>query len=115
MYVYIRSEPQLWTVGYYDPSGKWQSESDHGSRVEAAERVHWLNGDNEGTTVMGIVSEYDMALSPEDDNWPNDEDMIEHLRDFGYTVISAAEMETSRIISGDCPVCGRRVKHHEPT
>ena len=44
MYVYKRSEKQLWTVGYYDPNGEWFSESDHGSDTEAAERVHWLNG-----------------------------------------------------------------------
>jgi len=44
MYVYIKSEPQLYTIGFYDPSGKWQPESDHGSIKEAAERVHYLNG-----------------------------------------------------------------------
>ena len=43
-YVYIKSEPQLWTVGFYDPSGKWQSESDHDSKEEAANRVAYLNG-----------------------------------------------------------------------
>ena len=44
MYVYIQSEPGLFTVGFYDPAGKWHSESDHASRGEAAERVAWLNG-----------------------------------------------------------------------
>jgi hypothetical protein len=44
MYVYIRSEPQLYTVGFYDPTGKWHPESDHESREDAAKRVHWLNG-----------------------------------------------------------------------
>lgn len=43
-YVYIRSEGQLWTVGFYDPDGRWVPESDHGSSDEAAARVHWLNG-----------------------------------------------------------------------
>lgn len=43
-YVYIKSEPNLWTVGFYDPQGKWHSESDHSSTGEAAERVHYLNG-----------------------------------------------------------------------
>ena len=28
MYVYIKSEPGLWTVGFYDPNGKWIPESD---------------------------------------------------------------------------------------
>ena len=44
MYVYILSEPGLWTVGFYDPSGQWIPESDHTSREEAAERVRYLNG-----------------------------------------------------------------------
>jgi hypothetical protein len=44
MYVYIQSEPTLWTVGFYDPDGKWVSESDHDSKDEAAARVAYLNG-----------------------------------------------------------------------
>ena len=44
MYVYKNSEPGLWTVGYYDPDGKWQAESDHETTTAAAERVAWLNG-----------------------------------------------------------------------
>ncbi|MBA7533939.1 hypothetical protein ES705_26185 [subsurface metagenome] len=43
-YVYIKSEPNLWTVGFYAPSGEWQPESDHASKEAAAARVHWLNG-----------------------------------------------------------------------
>lgn len=46
MYIYIKSEPQLWTVGYYDPAGKFNAESDHSSAEEAAQRVHYLNGGN---------------------------------------------------------------------
>lgn len=44
MYVYILSEPLLWTVGFFDPTGKWHAESDHTNREEAAERVRYLNG-----------------------------------------------------------------------
>ena len=43
-YVYIKSESCLWTVGFYDPSGNWQAESDHSNPESAAERVHYLNG-----------------------------------------------------------------------
>lgn len=43
-YVYVQSEPTLWTVGHYDPQGKWVSESDHASPEAAATRVHYLNG-----------------------------------------------------------------------
>jgi hypothetical protein len=43
-YVYVQSEPGLWTVGFYRRDGKWEPESDHGNRDEAAQRVAWLNG-----------------------------------------------------------------------
>lgn len=43
-YVYIRSEPGLYTVGFFEPSGKWNPESDHDERELAAQRVHYLNG-----------------------------------------------------------------------
>ena len=44
MWVYRKSEPNLWTVGYYAPDGKWVPESDHDTADSAAERVHYLNG-----------------------------------------------------------------------
>ncbi len=44
MYVYIRSEPGLLTVGFYKPDGAWESESDHSTTDKAAARVHYLNG-----------------------------------------------------------------------
>lgn len=44
MYVYIRSEPRLWTAGFYKPDGSWVPESDHDSEAKAAARVHYLNG-----------------------------------------------------------------------
>jgi hypothetical protein len=44
MYVYKQFEPDLWTVGFYDPTGKWIPESDHGTKEEAAERTHFMNG-----------------------------------------------------------------------
>jgi len=47
MYVYIESEPNLYTVGFYRPDGIWEPESDHASREEAGERVHYLNGGKE--------------------------------------------------------------------
>jgi hypothetical protein len=45
MYVYMPSEPGLYTVGFYIPgTNDWMSESDWPSKEEAANRVHWLNG-----------------------------------------------------------------------
>ncbi len=44
MYVYIESEPGLWTVGFYSPDFEWMPESDHKNKDDAALRVAWLNG-----------------------------------------------------------------------
>ncbi len=48
MYVYIKTEANLFTVGFYKPDGKFESESDHGSRDDAAKRVNYLNGGSDG-------------------------------------------------------------------
>lgn len=47
MYVYFRSEPGLYTVGFYKPNGEWEPESDWDSTEGAAKRVHFLNGGGE--------------------------------------------------------------------
>lgn len=46
-WIYIQTEPQLWTVGFFDPQGVFQGDSDHSSREKAARRVHYLNGGND--------------------------------------------------------------------
>ena len=48
MYVYKQTErnPALYTVGYYDPAGNWEPESDHSDKEKAARRVAFLNGAN---------------------------------------------------------------------
>lgn len=43
-WVYVRTEGQLWTVGFYDPKGRFQTDSDWESRDDARKRVHYLNG-----------------------------------------------------------------------
>lgn len=46
-YVYLHSYTHgCYTVGFYDPSGKWQPESDWPTSEQAAQRVHYLNGGN---------------------------------------------------------------------
>lgn len=42
-WVYLRSEPGLFTVGFYDPTGRWHADSDHDMREGAAARVAYLN------------------------------------------------------------------------
>lgn len=55
-YVYIQSEPGLWTVGFYDPQDKWHAESDHSEREAAWRRVAYPNG--------GGASLHDLARIP---------------------------------------------------
>jgi hypothetical protein len=51
-YVYIQNsgDPNgsgaSYSVGFYDPQGRWQPESEHGESEKAARRVAWLNGAN---------------------------------------------------------------------
>lgn len=44
MWVYVRSETSLWTVGFYAPDGVWHADSDFSDSDEAADRVAYLNG-----------------------------------------------------------------------
>lgn len=46
-WVYLKTESNLWTVGFYTPNGEWQTESDWVSPADAANRVHFLNGGQE--------------------------------------------------------------------
>lgn len=50
MWVY-RQEGGRYTVGFYAPDKTWHSDSDWGTRDEAAARVSWLNGN--GTARSG--------------------------------------------------------------
>lgn len=43
-WVYLQSEQQVWTTGFYDPDGQWQGDEDFSSREDAATRVNYLNG-----------------------------------------------------------------------
>lgn len=44
-YVHIfQKEDRLWTVGFYEPDGRWHPVSDHDTEDEASNRVARLNG-----------------------------------------------------------------------
>lgn len=43
-WVYVQSEPGLFTVGFYAPNGDWHPDRDYDSRDEAADRCAYLNG-----------------------------------------------------------------------
>ena len=91
MYVYVRSEPGLYTVGHYDPNGKFISESDHKDKSQAAQRVAWLNGST-SLRIDNHIQNYIKWL--EDDNHKPYEDENEHtemqwcgdIGDYVYTV-----------------------------
>lgn len=53
MYVYRQTEtyPDLFTVGFYMPDGKWEPESDHAQACDAAARVHYLNGSTDAELI----------------------------------------------------------------
>jgi hypothetical protein len=57
MYVYKRTEPGLFTVGYYDPDGKFYPEMDLPEKDEAAKRVHYLNGGVNPELFGQVISE----------------------------------------------------------
>lgn len=63
MYVYIQSELGLYTVGFYDPSGKWHADSDCDSRDEASERVAYLNGSRTVEKVKEVAVDMPDELS----------------------------------------------------
>jgi len=44
MWVYIQTEGNLWTVGFYDPKGVWHADSDHSTPELAAAKVAYLHG-----------------------------------------------------------------------
>lgn len=43
MHVFIRTEPCVFTVGHYDPDGRWHAESDHTTASQASLRAMKLN------------------------------------------------------------------------
>jgi hypothetical protein len=56
-WVYMQSEPGLYTVGFYKPDGSWEAESDHTSEQQAAARVHYLNGGLTGSEIVELIRE----------------------------------------------------------
>lgn len=50
MWIYRETESGLFTVGYFAPDRSWNTDSDWGSRDEAARRVNFLNGGGRETS-----------------------------------------------------------------
>lgn len=66
-YVYIRSEPQCWTVGFYDPDGNWHPVSDWSTSDEAQDQVALLNG-NTTATAKRLSARIDALEAKVDEN-----------------------------------------------
>ena len=62
-WVYIKSEPNLWTVGFYRPDGEWEAESDFNSTEAAAARCHYLNGGSHGQKTRCSDSEREAEIN----------------------------------------------------
>lgn len=58
MFTYLQTEPNLYTVGFYDNKNKWQPDTDHPTREEAADRVAYLNGDVTKKILPNLVKAY---------------------------------------------------------
>ena len=81
-YVYIKSEPGLWTVGFYKPDGTWETESDHGSSDEMEHRRYGV-----GVSIVRVITAMDhgalaLALvSVEIERFLEKRDALEPTRD----------------------------------
>ncbi len=50
-WVFIRSEPSLYTVGHYAPDGEWHPEGDY-NLDDARKQCHYLNGGASNNTTQ---------------------------------------------------------------
>ena len=53
MWVYIRTDLDLWTVGFHDPDGKWYTDSDWDTKGKARKlskrRIKWITIETKST------------------------------------------------------------------
>jgi len=55
MYIYKRTEPNLWTVLTYDSNNVCCTDSDYTNREDAARRTAWLNGSSNDPKLINIL------------------------------------------------------------
>ncbi len=68
MHTYKQSEPGLWTVGHYGPSGQWLPESGWETATLAANRVTELNGGNLSEPPVGNLISFIPGI-PKEAGW----------------------------------------------
>lgn len=86
-YVYRKSEPLLWTVGFYHPEGRWHPESDHDSAEDAAARVHYLNGGRAAPEMLEALKRI-VAING---STGGSEAMVKEFKHLAETAIAKAE------------------------
>ena len=63
MYIYEKTGQKVFVVGYYDPKGKFVTETVHMERHNAAERVHYLNGGIEPDVFSNVMTDLYAAIA----------------------------------------------------
>jgi hypothetical protein len=63
MYVYEKTGKQVFTVGYYNPKGKFITETVYQEIEEALERVHYLNGGIEPDVFNNVINNLYAAVA----------------------------------------------------
>lgn len=81
MYVYLKTNYGVWTVGFYDPKGKWHPESEEYSPQQAAKRVAWLNGKQISTFDSDRLTLKELLHCLQTDLWdPNNKRTLARIR-----------------------------------
>jgi len=81
MYVYLKKGLGVWTVGFFDPKGKWQPETDLYSPQQAAERVAWLNGKQIAIFNSDSLSLKELLLTIQTELWePEKNNLLGRLK-----------------------------------
>jgi len=62
IHTYLKSEPQLWTVGYYDPQGQWIPLQDFDTQQQAQAKVNYLNGGSDPNMTIEKIGTYCKAF-----------------------------------------------------
>lgn len=63
MWVYLNSEPGLWTTGFYKPDGKWEPDEDFNDVDAARARVAELNGNGNAAPLVKRIEDLESGLA----------------------------------------------------
>ncbi len=99
MYVYIQSERNLYTVGFYAPDGKWHPDSDHVSSSAAAARVALLNGGADIQALLDAVLGTDWKGNPDIGDLPQ----LQRIEYLSTLLNECDRREVFDAIAGDDP------------